>query len=123
MKTRSPLSGSKHNDAEYEAAKEEPVIIKPQASATWRAAHFVWQVREALISILCPDDPADCEKVDTGGYRVTTTLDWSMQKIAEKWTYVAARAPHSGNPRKIFRHTRSHPANGAGCSTSGAQHP
>jgi membrane peptidoglycan carboxypeptidase len=103
MKTRSPLSGSKHNDAEYEAAKEEPVIIKPQASATWRAAHFVWQVREALITILCPDDPTDCEKVDTGGYRVTTTLDWSMQKIAEKWTYVAARAPHSGNPRKIFR--------------------
>ena len=103
MESRSPLSRSKHNDAEYAAAKEEPVIIKPQASATWRAAQYVWQVREALTSIVCPDDPTDCEKVDTGGYRVTTTLDWGMQKIAEKWTYVAARAPHSGNPRSIFR--------------------
>ena len=106
MKSRSPLSRDKHNDAEYDAAKEEPVVIKPQASATWRAAHFVWQVREALTSIVCPDDPTDCEKVDTGGYRVTTTLDWSMQKIAEKWTYVAARAPHSSNPRRIFRQNK-----------------
>ena len=106
MKSRSPLSHDKHNDAEYDAAKEEPVVIKPQASATWRAAHFVWQVREALTSIVCPDDPTDCEKVDTGGYRVTTTLDWAMQKIAEKWTYVAARAPHSSNPRRIFRQNK-----------------
>jgi len=103
MKTRSPLSGSKHNAAEYDAAKEEPVVIKPQASASWRAAQFVWKVRDELASILCPDTPADCEKVDTGGYRVTTTLDWGMQKIAEKYTYVAARAPHSSNPRKILR--------------------
>ena len=106
MKSRSPLSRDKHNDAEYDAAKDEPVVIKPQASATWRAAHFVWQVREALTSIVCPDDPTDCEKVDTGGYRVTTTLDWDMQKIAEKWTYVAARAPHSSNPRSIFRQNK-----------------
>jgi membrane peptidoglycan carboxypeptidase len=106
MKSRSPLSGSKHTAADYEAAKEEPVVIKPQASANWRAAHFVWQVRDELATILCPDDPADCEDVDTGGYRVTTTLDWSMQKIAEKWTYVAARAPHSSNPRKILRQNK-----------------
>ena len=103
MRTRSPLSGARHDDAEYDAAKLEPVVIKPQAPATWRAAHFVWQVREALTTILCPDEPTECEKVDTGGYRVTTTLDWKMQKIAEKWTYVAARAPHSSNPRKILR--------------------
>jgi membrane peptidoglycan carboxypeptidase len=103
MRTRSPLSGERHTPAEYDEAKLEPVVIKPQVSATWRAAHFVWQVREALTTILCPDDPTDCEKVDTGGYRVTTTLDWSMQKVAEKWTYVAARAPQSGNPRKILR--------------------
>jgi hypothetical protein len=37
MKTRSPLSGSKHTPAEYEEAKLEPVVIKPQASANWRA--------------------------------------------------------------------------------------
>ena len=106
MKSRSPLSGSKHTAEDYQAAKEEPVVIKPQASANWRAAHFVWQVRDTLATIVCPDDPTDCEEVDTGGYRVTTTLDWSMQKIAEKWTYVAARAPHSSNPRTILRQNK-----------------
>ena len=102
MKTRSPLSGSSHTAAQYEAAKLEPVVIKPQVSATWRAPHFVWQVREALTEIVCPDNPSDCEEVDTGGYRVTTTLDWDMQKVAEKWTYVAARAPQAKNPRAIL---------------------
>jgi membrane peptidoglycan carboxypeptidase len=102
MKTRSPLSGSRHTAAQYEAAKLEPVVIKPQVSATWRAPHFVWQVREALTEIVCPDNPSDCEEVDTGGYRVTTTLDWDMQKVAEKWTYVAARAPQAKNPRAIL---------------------
>jgi|RhiMetdeSRZDD1v2_1073273.scaffolds.fasta_scaffold98650_2 membrane peptidoglycan carboxypeptidase len=103
MKTRSPLSGSRHTPAEYDAAKLEPVVIRPQVSATWRAPHFVWQVRDALANIICPDTPADCEAVDTGGYRVTTTLDWGMQKIAERYVYAAARAPQSKNPRAILR--------------------
>ncbi len=103
MKTRSPLSGSRHTPAEYDAAKLEPVVIRPQVSATWRAPHFVWQVREALANIVCPDTPNDCEAVDTGGYRVTTTLDWDMQKIAERYVYAAARAPQSNNPRAILR--------------------
>jgi penicillin-binding protein 1A len=102
MRTRSPLTGTKHRPAEYEAAKLEPVVITKQISATWRAPHFVWQVREALIGIVCPDDPNDCTEVDTGGYRVTTTLDWDMQKITDKWVYVAARAPQSKNTRKIL---------------------
>ena len=102
MRTRSPLTGTKHRPAEYEAAKLEPVVIAKQISATWRAPHFVWQVREALSAIVCPDTPTDCTKVDTGGYRVTTSLDWDMQKITEKWVYVAARAPQSKNTRKIL---------------------
>jgi len=102
MKTRSELSGSKHTAAEYEAAKEETAVIKEQVAATWRAAHFVWQVRDALAEILCPDTPDDCTEVDTGGYRVTTTLDWDMQKIAEKFVYAAARAPHAKDPRAVL---------------------
>jgi membrane peptidoglycan carboxypeptidase len=103
MKTRSPLSGTRHTREEYDQAKLEPAIIKPQVSASWRAPHFVWQVREALTGILCPDTPLDCEKVDTGGYRVTTTLDWSMQKVTEKWIFVASRAPNSKDPRAVLR--------------------
>ncbi len=103
MKTRSPLTGDRHSAAEFEAAKLEPVIIKEQVSPTWRAPHFVWQVREALTEIICPDDPGDCDEVDTGGYRVTTSLNWEMQKITEKWVYVAARAPHAKDPRALLR--------------------
>ena len=42
-------------------------------------------------------------EVDTGGYRVTTTLDWGMQKTAEKWVYAAARAPNAKDPRAVLR--------------------
>jgi membrane peptidoglycan carboxypeptidase len=102
MKTRSVMSGDRHSIAEYEAAKSEPAVIKPQVAATWRAAHFVWQVRDRLSSILCPETPDDCEAVDTGGYRVTTTLDWDKQKIAEKYVYAAARAPHAKDTRAVL---------------------
>jgi membrane peptidoglycan carboxypeptidase len=113
METRSTLTGNKHSIGEYEAAKSEPVVLVPQVSAAWKAPQFVLQVRRELGQILCPDTPTDCPKVDTGGYRVTTTLDYTMQKAAEKWVYVAARAPNSKDPsailasRKIPRSARS----------------
>jgi membrane peptidoglycan carboxypeptidase len=103
MKTRSPISGSKHTAAEYEAAKSEPIVIVPQVSATWRAPLFVWRVRDELAGILCPDSPNDCPEVDTGGYHVVTTLDWDMQKTTEKYVYAAARAPHASDPRQFLR--------------------
>jgi membrane peptidoglycan carboxypeptidase len=102
MKTRSPLSGDDHTLAEYEAAKDEPVELIEQVSVNWRAPHFVWQVRHELGTIFCPDTPDDCPEVDSGGFKVTTTLDWNMQKVAEKWTYVAARAPNAKDPRAVL---------------------
>jgi membrane peptidoglycan carboxypeptidase len=103
MKTRSTLTGSKHSAAEYEAAKSDEVVLTPFVSASWKAPHFVWQVRQALAEILCPESPSDCPEVDTGGYRVTTTLDWEMQKKTEKWVYAAARAPNAKDPRAVLR--------------------
>jgi membrane peptidoglycan carboxypeptidase len=102
MKTRSTLTGSKHTAAEYEAAKDEPVELQKQVSAQWRAPHFVWQVRRALGEMNCPETPNDCPEVDTKGWKVITTLDWNMQKVAEKWVYVAARAPNSKDPNAIL---------------------
>jgi membrane peptidoglycan carboxypeptidase len=103
MKTRSILSGQDHTLAEYEAAKVEPIVLVPQAGKPWLAPHLVWKVREELSTILCgEDEAATCEKVDTGGYRVTTTLDWGMQQVAEKWTYAAARGPHAKNPTQFL---------------------
>ena len=83
-------------DAELEAAKAEPVVLAPQRAANWRAPHFVWQVRHQLGEILCGAEQADtCPRIDSpGGYRVTTTLDWNMQKSAEKWIKAAVIGPH-----------------------------
>jgi peptidoglycan glycosyltransferase len=95
MKTRSVLSGDRHTRAEYEAAKADPVILAQQGAKPWKAAHFVWQVREQLAGILCPGETADnCEAVDTGGYQVKTSLDWNMQLTTEKWVHLASRIPN-----------------------------
>jgi membrane peptidoglycan carboxypeptidase len=89
-----PLTKSTFTAADFDAARKEPVILKPPVSANWLAPHFVWQVRHQLGSILCGEDQADtCEAVDTGGYTVITTLDWNLQKKAEKWVKAAAIAP------------------------------
>jgi membrane peptidoglycan carboxypeptidase len=96
MKTRSVLSGSAHQQSEYDAAKNEPVILASQVAPPWKAPHFVWQVREQLGALLCGTQSKDaCQAVDTGGYTVTTTLDWKIQQSTEKWLYVAGRAPQA----------------------------
>ena len=102
MKTRSVLSDASHTAAEYEAAKDEPVELVQQVSANWRAPHFVWQVHRQLGEIFCPQTPDDCPQVDAAGYKVTTTLDWNMQKVAEKWVYVSARAPNAKDPTAVL---------------------
>jgi membrane peptidoglycan carboxypeptidase len=107
MKTRSPLSGSKHTADEYEAAKAEPLLLAPQSGVRWLAPHFVWQVRNQLAKILCPDKPVDeCSDIDTGGFRVTTTLDWKMQTTTEKWLYAAARAPNLKDTTTLLKNLK-----------------
>jgi peptidoglycan glycosyltransferase len=107
MKTQSPLSGSRHSINEYEDAKSEPVILARQPPVAWKAPHFVWQVRKELAGILCPELPVDeCEKIDTGGYRVKSTLDWTMQATTEKWVYVAARATNFKDTRMYLKNLK-----------------
>ena len=94
MKTKSVLSVGKYDVADFEAAKEEPLVLTPVEAPPWKAPHFVWQVREQLGAILCgPENAETCEAVDTGGYRVTTTLDLDKQAVVEKWLKAAGRAP------------------------------
>ena len=107
MKTQSPLSGGGHTVDQYEAAKSEPVILSPRVGVQWKAPQFVWQVRQDLATILCPGQAVDtCNKIDTGGFRVTTTLDWTMQATTEKWVYVAARAPNLKNTATILKNLK-----------------
>ena len=103
MKTRAPLTAGQYTDADFEAAKTEPVILASQAADQWLAPHFVWQVRDELGQILCGSSADDCEKIDTGGYRVITTLDYEMQRIVEKWVYAAAIVPNSKKPDSLLK--------------------
>jgi membrane peptidoglycan carboxypeptidase len=97
MKTESQLTIGKYTAADYAAAQAEPVILTPPASQRWLAPQFVWQVRHQLGTVLCPSTPDACEQVDTGGYKVITTLDYRLQAVAEKWVKAAGIAPNQKN--------------------------
>ncbi len=97
MKSRSPLSGHRHTAQEYDAAKRDEVVLADQTVPRWRAPHFVWQVRRELGALYCPETPDHCEQVDTGGFRVITTLDIKMQATVEKWLKATAIAPNTKN--------------------------
>ncbi|MDQ2964295.1 MAG: transglycosylase domain-containing protein, partial [Chloroflexota bacterium] len=97
------LTKGKYTAADFRKARQEPVYLADQRTPPWKASQFVWQVREQLAAILCPELPVDeCKDVDSGGYRVTTTLDMKMQATSEKWTFVAARAPNAKNPTAVL---------------------
>jgi membrane peptidoglycan carboxypeptidase len=76
-------------NAQIAAAKREPVVLAGDQPLTYKAPQFMWQVRDQLINIL-----GSAQAVDTGGYRVITTLDYRGQQIAEKYVTAAAIAPN-----------------------------
>jgi membrane peptidoglycan carboxypeptidase len=99
MKTRSVLTAGTYTTADYDAAEQEPVVLSPPNTSQWLAPQFVLQVRHQLGVILCSAAQADnCPAIDTGGYTVITTLDYGMQRLAEKWTQAGARGPNAKNP-------------------------
>jgi penicillin-binding protein 1A len=92
------LLGS-YTDAQIVAAESEPVVVRPQVQNQLLAPQFDEQVRERLSDLLCGPgtDPADCALIDTGGYKVITTLDVTMQASAEKWLKAYVVAPNQGS--------------------------
>ncbi len=103
MKLHSVLSAGKYTADQYETAKSEPLILTPQEAAPWKAPHFVWQIRKQLGALLCGEENAEtCEAVDTGGYKVITTLDWEMQQSVEKWLLASTRVTHRKNPTPVW---------------------
>ena len=105
---RTPLSHLSAADLEAEKGKE--LELARQTAPRWKAPHFVWAVQGELAKKLCGPDVPTCDQLQQGGLRVTTSLDWDMQQIAEKWIKAAALAPHVGNPQKSSpRHSSSTP--------------
>ena len=70
-------------------AQDEPVILRGDRPAVWKAPHFTWQVRKQLEQIL-----GSAKAVETGGFRVRTTLDWKAQQLAERNVTAAVIAPN-----------------------------
>lgn len=64
-------------ESEARVAEAEPLTFLPVAKNI-RAPHFVMYVREYLI------ERYGEEEVETGGLKVTTTLDWQLQEKAEE---------------------------------------
>jgi membrane peptidoglycan carboxypeptidase len=83
--------------AQLQAAITEPVILSPPPVQQARAPQFDLQVKAQLASILGSQDA-----VETGGYRVITTLDWNAQQLAEKWLTAAVIAPNLPRSEEIY---------------------
>ena len=71
------------NQEEYESAKKEMVNWLPPSDVGIRAPHFVMFIKDYL------ENKYGEEKVRDGGFKVTTTLDYSLQakaeEIVKKW--------------------------------------
>ncbi len=91
-------SGSTYSRQDFLDAVDEPVVLASQVTRPTRAPHFVLLVRDELTKALC-DGESTCAQLEQGGYRITTTLDWKVQQVAQKWVAVATLAPHQTNPR------------------------
>ena len=63
---------------EYNQAKDEVVVFKPQSDSSGKALHFVDYIRSYL------EETYGKESLLVDGFKVTTTLDWKLQEEAEK---------------------------------------
>lgn len=68
-------------DDEYQSARKEVVGFRPFTSATIKAPHFVFYVLDQLQKMYPDVDIA------SANLKVTTTLDWDLQKEAERIVY------------------------------------
>ncbi|HEY3126812.1 MAG TPA: transglycosylase domain-containing protein, partial [Candidatus Limnocylindria bacterium] len=64
-------------ESEAETAKSEAIVVKAATTSLY-APHFTFRAREQLIRELGE------KAAYRGGYTVFTTLDWTMQQLAEK---------------------------------------
>ncbi len=99
---RTPLTGGTYSAADFEAARQEQVVLAPQKANQWKVPQFVYQVRRELADRLCTGADT-CPVLERGGLTITTTLDMRLQGIAEKWVKAATIVPNARNPRATAR--------------------
>jgi len=94
---RTILSKDTYSPDQLLAAKQLPLTVAPQSIPPWKAPHFVWAVLKELADKVCGPDIPTCDQLAAGGMTVTTTLDYKVQLIAEKWVKAAALVPNHAN--------------------------
>ena len=75
--------------AQVERALDEPVVLAGDKPRSILAPHFSWAVQKELDRLL-----GSREAVETGGFKVITTLDWEAQQLAERYAYAGAIIPN-----------------------------
>ncbi len=85
-----------------EAYEAEMVYVEPRIDI--KAPHFVFYVQQLLTNRPYNNgEPFELPEIQTGGYKIYTTLDMNMQKIAEEEvlsgvnTYAMPRGGHNGS--------------------------
>ncbi len=100
---RMPMSAGEVTDEELEAEKGKDIELARQAVPQWQAPHFVWAVQEELARKVCGPDTPTCDQLEEGGFRVKTTLDFALQKTAEKWVRASTYLPHHSEPARLAK--------------------
>jgi peptidoglycan glycosyltransferase len=95
---RTILSKDQYSPDALRAAEDQPLSVAPQSIPQWKAPHFVWAVMKELADRICGPGVPTCDRLAAGGLTVTTTLDYKIQQIAEKWVKAAALVPNHANP-------------------------
>ncbi len=72
------LDGGKITQAEYESAKNENIKYRLRRGGDFKAGYFTDWVRRRMIELVGE------EPFLTNGFKVTTTLDWDLQQVAER---------------------------------------
>lgn len=66
------------SQSDYDTAKQETIVFRPQQEGSGKALHFVEYIRQYL------ESKYGTEAVEKGGLKVITTLDWDLQQVGEK---------------------------------------
>lgn len=77
------ITEAQATEAKAAAPNAEHPDFTPRSESI-KAPHFVFYVRDQLIKQLGGDEQDAEQQLVSGGYTITTTLDWEVQKMAEE---------------------------------------
>ena len=99
--SRMVLTQGQYTPDQLLAATRDPIILAPQTARPgqqWLAPHFIWALRDELAVKLCGPGADTCPQLEQGGLRITSSLDYNLQQIAEKWVTAGVFLPHETDP-------------------------